>query len=172
MSVVHDDQLFAELARLRTTLPADSTFLTGLEAVLDLRYAPFALGFVAQTFVTTDQLAIGAGPSNMANFDLGVTLVANRRYKFTSSLVLGGVTAGSAWIVDLLDGATNLGRMAIMDNAPGGDRKVGVLVTGSALSAGARTLHLSISRVAGAGTIDSYANPQKAFLLVEDIGSF
>lgn len=40
MTVVHDDKLFAELARLRTTLPADSVFL----ALLDARYGSFTSG--------------------------------------------------------------------------------------------------------------------------------
>jgi hypothetical protein len=44
MSTVQDSQLWAELARLKTTLPADSTFLTNLEAILDSRYVPLAGG--------------------------------------------------------------------------------------------------------------------------------
>lgn len=44
MTTVHSDQLFAELARLSTTLPANSTFITLLQAVLDPRYGLFSSG--------------------------------------------------------------------------------------------------------------------------------
>lgn len=143
---------------------------TQLEDVLS-SFDRLPRGWIAQTFVTTDQLAIGAGPSTMAFFDVAFTAAANRRYKFTSVVHLVP-SAASVWFVDLLDGATNLGRMAQHSLGNVGLRLTGVMVTPTALVPGARTLHMQITRGAGAGTCDSVAAGLNSFLMVEDMGSF
>lgn len=128
-------------------------------------------GLIGLTFTAVDQLAIGAGPSNMANFDLTFTAAANRRYKFTSVVHLVP-SAASVWYVQLLDGATDLGRMAQHSLGNVGMRLTGVMVTPTALVPGVRTMHMSINRGAGAGTCDSVAAGLNSFLMVEDMGSF
>lgn len=137
-------------------------------SALDLR----PRGFVAGAFTVVDQLAIGAGPSNMANLDVTFTAVANRRYKFTSVVHLVPSAAGSVWFVELFDGATDLGRMAQHNLGNIGMRLIGVMITPTALVPGVRTMHMSIARGAGVGTCDSLAAGLSSFLMVEDMGSF
>jgi hypothetical protein len=122
--------------------------------------------------VTANQTGIGAGPTDLTTLTATVTVVSGRRIKISAG---GGQVSYSdtatAHSVDVLEGATTLGRVFISPSLAAGGF---ALLSGSIIltpTAGAHTYKFTATRYLGTGTMALGAAPtQPAFILVEDVG--
>lgn len=178
MTVVHDDKLFAELARARlllnADLPADATFMAALEAILDARYGPLSQGArMGSVLVTADQTGITA-LADLTGYSITFNAVAGRIYRVDYSFGTSQVTAAGAQVFRLNDSVG--GDLGIIDskNQIINVVNAGGMVSGfrevTGLSAGAHTLKLRGTTSAGTLTIPNSSAVNGRFA-VYDVGT-
>lgn len=177
MTVVHDDQLFAELRRLGLLLPGDAAFLATLESTFDARYAPIALGRVAAPVaITADQTGI-AGVTDYTGFTITFNVVSGRFYEaqwhFVSSQVTATGTQTHSIVLDsvgiiigsvvLAAGGINVNSGAMQFCAGAASGNVPVVAAGSRI--------IKLRGLTSAGTMNiSNAGTMNGRFSVKDIG--
>jgi hypothetical protein len=137
-----------------------------MQAIAERVEARMPWGWVGYAQATADQTGI-VGSATISGISVTFTAVAGRRYQATANVHLLANIAGVNTALDIVDGATGLGRwQGMLSNL---SATTLVAIWSGTLTAGAHTFN--VTAAFGSGTNTSKAAPgAPAFLLIEDIG--
>jgi hypothetical protein len=130
------------------------------------------VGILGYALAVVNQTGIAGGPTDLTSLTTTVTVpYAGHRIKITGHTQLVTVTAAAGYTVDIQEGATVLGRVAITSGLVTAERWLGDGSVWIVPSAGAHTYKLTATRFAGTGTLNVEASStQAAWISVEDFG--
>lgn len=126
-----------------------------------------SLGFAIKT---TDQNAIGAGPTTITGLSVNVTVPDGRQLKITTQFQTEHSDATSGHSFDIHQDGVSIGRAGLIQSGGGREWVDGAVLISPV--AGSHTYTVVVTRYLGAGTVDQEASTATpAFLYVEDVTS-